>query len=293
MRNVPIGSGRRKNKQLASQYRQIIITSDGIPTSRLETTVSTGHQQISGLDSSAGFRSSTTDNETVLKFGPDTDTPICNSMESMLNLRDQKRGTDTNSISCVEYKEEPSLCVSSVTNSGTQGNELSEQNTSNWLQCYPVPPWVVPWNPSWNNIASTAAVHPSIAPMCNPYSTASAPSAMQWCPTTMLAIPGISPPNIPLQLVSAPYWSGAPMLAMGSRACVSPSSSTSTSGCSGNGTPTLGKHTRDTSFTDEEKLEKSFLVQKIIRIDDPNKSSKRVEHNGEGKDLVLGASKTT
>ncbi|TKY62839.1 Cyclic dof factor 2 [Spatholobus suberectus] len=317
MRNVPIGAGRRKNKHLASQYRHIIVTSDGIPTSRLETTdLSSHHQQhISSLDSSVPFRSST-DDGTVLKFGPDT--PLCESMDSMLNLRDQRRYLDASSVSCVEYGGEPSLCGSSVTNNGTQGNELSEHNASNWLQCYPVPPpWVLPY-PGWNNVNSMEPVHQSSAPMRNPYNAG--PAAMQWCPTPMVAIPGMCPPSIPLQLVPPPYWSGTPLwnagtgaVSIGSNACLSPSSSTSNSCCSGNGSPTLGKHTRDTVFTDEEKSERCVLVPKTIRIDAPNEVSKspiratlaikpdqqQSLSNGdiwkksepkEGKDRVLGAS---
>ncbi|XP_027352958.1 cyclic dof factor 3-like [Abrus precatorius] len=316
MRNVPIGAGRRKNKHLASQYGHIIVNSDGVPTSRLESTDSSRHQprHISSLESSTAFRSST-DNGTVLKFGPDT--PLCESMDSMLNLRDQRRSVDASSISCVEYGGEQSLCGYSVT-STTQGNELSEHNASNWLQCYPVPPWVLPWNQDWNNAASMAVVNQSSASTCNPYSTS--PTAMQWCPTPMAAIPGIYPPSMPLQLVSASYCNGTPLWAagtgavsIGSNACVSPSSSTSNSCCSGNGSPTLGKHTRDTVFTDEEKLEKCVLVPKTIRIDAPNEPSKsplraalaikpekqqslsnddilKRTESKEGKDRILGAS---
>lgn len=280
MRNVPIGAGRRKNKHLASQYRHIIVTSDGIPTSRLETTGSSGHQQqhITSLESSVPFISST-DNSTVLKFGPDT--PLCESMDSMLNLRDHKRCVDASSITCVEYGGEPSLCGSSVTNNGTQGNDVSEHNTSNWLQCYPVPPWVLPY-PGWNNVNSMEAVHQSSAPMCNsPYNTG--PASMQWCPTPMVAIPGMCPPSIPLQLVPPSYWGGTPLwnggtgaVSIGSNACLSPSSSTSNSCCSGNVSPTLGKHTRDkdNAFADEEKSEKCVLVPKTIRIDATNDASK-------------------
>nr|KYP63909.1 Dof zinc finger protein DOF5.2 [Cajanus cajan] len=241
MRNVPIGAGRRKNKHLASQYRHIIVTSDGIPTSRLETTDSSGHQQqhITSLESSVPFISST-DNSTVLKFGPDT--PLCESMDSMLNLRDHKRCVDASSLTCVEYGGEPSLCGSSVTNN----------------------------------------VHQSSAPMCNsPYNTG--PASMQWCPTPMVAIPGMCPPSIPLQLVPPSYWGGTPLwnggtgaVSIGSNACLSPSSSTSNSCCSGNVSPTLGKHTRDkdNAFADEEKSEKCVLVPKTIRIDATNDASK-------------------
>lgn len=317
MRNVPIGAGRRKNKHLASQYRHIIVTSDGIPTSRLETTDSSGLQQqhIASLESSVPFRSSA-DNGTVLKFGPDI--PLCESMDSMLNLRDQRRCVDASSISCVEYRGEPSLYGSSVTTNGAQGSELSEHSPSNWLQCYPVPPWVLPY-PGWNNVNSMEAVHRSSAPMCNPYNN-TGPAAMQWCPTPMVAIPGMCPPSIPLQFVPPSYWSGTQLwnagtgtVSIGSNACLSPSSSTSNSCCSGNGSPTLGKHTRDTVCTNEEKSEKCVSVPKTIRIDAPNEASKspiratlaikpdmqQFVSNGdilkknepkEGKDRMLGAS---
>ena len=303
MRNVPVGAGRRKHKHLASQYRHIIVTSDGVPTSRLEATDSSGHKNISCLESSATF-STSKDNGTVLKFGPDT--PLCESMESMLNLRDQKRCVDASSINCAELREDSSLCGSSVTNvSTTQGNESSEHNTSNLLQCYPVPPWVLPWNQGWNNVPHGIA----------------GPNAMQWCPTPMVAtIPGICTPTIPVQLVPAPYWGGTTMwnpgtgtVSIGSNpSCLSPSSSTSNSCCSGNnGSPTLGKHTRDTVFIDEEKLDKCVLVPKAPRIDDPNGASKspiwatlaimhdeqqcvsngdilkKIEFKGEGKDSLL------
>ncbi|CAI8613677.1 unnamed protein product [Vicia faba] len=264
MRNVPIGAGRRKNKHLASQYRQVIVNSDGIPISRQETTSLSGHQRAM------------TDNETVLKFGPDT--PLCESMHSMLNVRDHNRRTDANSISNVLHREEPTLCGSSVANTDTHGNKLSEHNAPNWLHCYPVPPWVLPMNPGWTNATSMAAVHPTSVSMCNPYSAA--PTSMQWCPAPMFAIPGIRPQDIPLQLVSASHWNGPSL-------CLSPPSSTSNS-CSGNGSPTLGKHTRDTVSADEDKSDKCIPVRKTTKIEVANEVPK--SPNGEGKNIVLGAS---
>ena len=316
MRNVPVGAGRRKNKHLASHYRHIIVASDGIPTTRLENKDSSVHQLVSTLESAA-FRSST-DNGTLMKFGPDV--PLCESMESMLNLRDQKRSVDASSINCAEDgEEEPSLCVSSLTNPCTTGNELLERNTSRPSHCYPVPPWAFPWNPSWNNVGPMVAAHQSSLRMRNPYSTD--PAAMQWCPPPMVAVPTICPPSIPLQFVPGSYWSGTPVwpagtgtVSLGSNGCLSPSSSTSNSCCSGNGSPTLGKHTRDTVFIDEEKSDMCVLVPKTLRIDDPSEASKspiwttlgikpdkhisesenaifkKVEPKGEGKDRVLGVS---
>ncbi|XP_027358969.1 cyclic dof factor 2-like [Abrus precatorius] len=317
MRNVPVGAGRRKNKHLASQYRHIIVASDGIPSTRLETKDSSSHQLVSTLESAAVFRSST-DNGTVLKFGPDT--PLCESMESMLNLKDQKRSVDANSNNIAENGEdEVSLCGSSVTNACNPRNELPEHNASKPLQCYPVPPWIFPWNPGWNNVASAAAVQPSSLHMCNPYSADHA--SMQWCPTPMVAVPTICPPSFPLPFVPGSCWSGPPMwgasgtgtVSIGFNGCLSPSSSTSNSFCSGNGSPTLGKHTRDKFFTDEEKSDMYVLVPKTLRIDDPIEASKspiwatlgikpdnhqslsedaisKKEKPKEGKDRVMGVS---
>ncbi|XP_057445712.1 cyclic dof factor 3-like isoform X2 [Lotus japonicus] len=263
-RNVPVGAGRRKNKHVASQYQQIIVSSEGIPT----TKDSSRHQVFSALESSAVLRSST-DNCTVLKFG--VDGSLSESMDSMLNLRNQKRSFDASASfkSLENGEDEVSLCGSSVTmNAFTQGNELSEHITPKPLQCYPVPPWVQPLNPGRN--------------MCNPYSTDL--TAVNWCPAaSMVAFPSICPPSIPMQFVHGPFWNGTSLWAsgngtvsIGSNGCLSPSSSTSNSCCSGNRSPTLGKHTRDAAFTDEVKSEMCVLVPKSLRIDDPNEASKSI-----------------
>ncbi|KAK7316036.1 hypothetical protein VNO77_34664 [Canavalia gladiata] len=267
MRNVPVGAGRRKNKDLTSQYRHIIVASDGI-----QAKDSCTHQQlVSTIESSPVFRSSK-DNGTVLKFG--SDAPLCKSMESILNLKDKKRSVDAHSIKGTENgEEEASLYGSSVT------NELSENNASKPLQCYPLTPWVLPWNPGWNNVAPAAAIHSSSLHMSNPFGAD--PASIQWCPTPIVAVPTICPQGFPLPFVPGSYWNGAPVwgagtgtISIGSNGCLSPSSSTSNSCCSGNGSPTLGKHTRDTVFTDEEKSDMRVLVPKTLRIDDPNEASK-------------------
>ncbi|OIV90088.1 hypothetical protein TanjilG_01542 [Lupinus angustifolius] len=268
MRNVPVGAGRRKNKHLPTQFRHIIVTSDGIPTTRFETKDSSGHQLVSTLESEAAFRSSV-ENGTVLKFGPDA--PLNESMESMLNLREHKRSVDGNSIHYHDNREdEPSLCGSSVTKAYTPGNELSEHYKSNSLQCYPVPPWAFRSNPGWNTVASMAPVHQPSLRMCNPS------VSMQWCSAPMVAVPTMCPPSMPLQFVPASYWSGTPVWttaagtgAIGSNGYLSPSSSTSNNSCcSGNGSPILGKHTRDTVLSDEEKSDMCVFVPKSLRTEE-------------------------
>ncbi|XP_027923943.1 cyclic dof factor 3-like isoform X2 [Vigna unguiculata] len=295
MRNVPVGAGRRKNKHLASQYRHIIVSCDGIPT----TSDSSCHQLSTTLQSAAVFRSST-DNGTVLKFSPDAP-PLCESMESMLNLKEQNHE---------KVEEEVSLCgSSSMTNACTPRNKSTEPTASKPLQCYPVPPWIFPWNQDWNNVASTASVHPSSLQICNPYTSAD-PASMQWCPTPIMAVPTIYPPSFPLQFVPGSYWGGTGAASTGFNGCLSPTSSTSNSCCSGNGSPTLGKHTRDNLSTDEQKSDMCVLVPTTLTIDDPNGASKLASSGTnpdnqqcvpegaiskrakarEGKDRVLGVS---
>ncbi|XP_057739256.1 cyclic dof factor 3-like [Arachis stenosperma] len=247
MRNVPVGAGRRKNKHLASQFRHIIV-SEGTPAARLEP-----------KEDSSG------NNGSVLKFGPDV--PLCESMESMLSLRDQK----------------PNVDAASSANSYFQNESLEQK-------CYPVPPWIFSWNPGWNNGGSPVSLT---------------------FPATMRGVPTISPPNIPLQFVPGSFWnrtqvwpSQTAAVSIGSNGCLSPSSSTtSNSCCSGNGSPTLGKHTRDGNvFMDDEKSEICVLVPKTLRIDGLNEASrkhlyesengvsKKVEQKGQGKERVLGVS---
>ncbi|KAM7274337.1 hypothetical protein ACFE04_029001 [Oxalis oulophora] len=264
MRNVPIGAGRRKNKQFASQYRQIVVSSDGIPISSLENQ-EPSNQQLLPTGESVG-------NGTVLKFGPET--PLCHSMETTLNLGDQKVFVETG------FTKEPSSSESSMMSSGIRVNELpakvlqtglpgpsNEVNTSHSVPVYPVPPWMVPWNPG-----SAQAGVPN----------GNTANGVQWCPTPMLALPGFCPPNIPLQFVPASYWGCMPvwtpgagnMPLSGSNGCLSPSSTNSNSCCSGNGSPTLGKHSREPTFMDEEQSGKCILVPKTLRIDDPDEAAK-------------------
>lgn len=294
MRNVPVGAGRRKNKQFASQYRQIIVSPDGVPVTGLETPNSANHQLIPCGDSATTYRPST-GNGTVLKFGPEA--PLCESMETVLNLGDQKRSVEMGSVTGVENREEPSSSGSSMPTSSIRGNELPENvvqkervmmvgacnevNTQHPLHCYPIPSWGVPWNPGWSNVVSIPGAQYSSDRCCLPHSTNTGP--VQWCPTPVLAVPGLCPPNVPLQFVPASYWSCMTVLAggagnmtlSGTNGCLSPPSSTSNNSCcSGNSSPTLGKHSRDPNVMEEEQSEKCILVPKTLRIDDPDEASK-------------------
>ncbi|KAG7017657.1 Cyclic dof factor 2 [Cucurbita argyrosperma subsp. argyrosperma] len=253
MRNVPIGAGRRRNKQLASQYRQIIVSSEGVAaTTRLET---------SGVES--------TGNGTVLKFGSEA-APLCESMETVLSLGDQKRSIE---IGCGDSPEEPSSCGSSMTTTSIRRNELPNSSTeiagSNTVHCYPVPQLVFPLNQGGNGVIPSAMAQSSDT-------TSSHPNPVQWLPATMLAVPGFCGPSLPLQFVPASYWGCTPVWTTGSSdVCASQTSPATIGRCQTSSSPTLGKHSRDAdSLTEEEKPEKCVVIPKTLRVDNPSEASR-------------------
>ncbi|XP_020274549.1 cyclic dof factor 3-like [Asparagus officinalis] len=261
MRNVPVGAGRRKNKHSASHYRHIMMSPEGLASAREAIDPTHHHQPLSCGPPMMSLKG----NGTVLKFGPEA--PLCESMSSVLNLGEQKK-TDINT-------EEPSCASSSVTASNCQENGFPEQNgmpglcngftPMNPLQFYPGPPWPYPWSAGWNSVAAAAATAAAING-----SEAGNGNPVQWGP---LVPPAFCGPTIPVPFVPASFWPwNVPW--PGSNGVLSPSSS-SNSGCSGNGSPTLGKHSRDSSSLQaEEKTEKSLWIPKTLRIDDPDEAAK-------------------
>ncbi|KAK6123315.1 hypothetical protein DH2020_042945 [Rehmannia glutinosa] len=109
MRNVPVGAGRRKNKNSASHCRHITI-SEAL------------HEN--GLIRHMKFNP----NGTVLSFGPDS--PLCESMASGLNLAEKRasNGVTTSNLSTVGGK-----------------NALQNMNGFQIPQVYP---WPYTWNSS-------------------------------------------------------------------------------------------------------------------------------------------------
>ncbi|XP_042481605.1 cyclic dof factor 2-like [Macadamia integrifolia] len=292
MRNVPVGAGRRKNKHSALQYRHMMMSSDAMPSTRGDNPDSSNHQVVSC--GALPIPSKTLKgNGTVLKFGPDT--PLCNSMASVLNIGEQKRKVENGIVACAENGENPS-CVSSMTVSTCKENvnpknvaQILQNGTpgcngptpTHPLQCYPGPPWTYPWNPAWNNVAAMPAGRCSSELVYGQDSSNSSP--VQWASPPMVAAPAYCTPSISFPFMPPSYWGCMPNWPpaaawnvpwLGSNGSLSSSSSTSNSGHSGNGSPTLGKHSRDVSVQGEEKLEKSLWVPKTLRIDDPDEAAK-------------------
>ncbi|XP_043724978.1 cyclic dof factor 2-like isoform X2 [Telopea speciosissima] len=260
MRNVPVGAGRRKNKNSASHYRHITV-SEALQTARSEAPDGIHHPMKP--------------NGTVLTFG--SDTPLCESMASVLNLADKTmRNCTRNGF---QRPEERKISVScgggengddrSNGSSVTASNSIEEcgkvtlqesvmQNYHTFppqIPCFPGAPWPYPWNPT------------------------------QWSPA--VPPPAFCPPSFPVSFYpTAPYWGctvpgnwNVPWL-------TPPSSSPSPVAPSfGPNSPTLGKHSRDGNMLTPSNSEKEdpvkqsnsercLWIPKTLRIDDPGEAAR-------------------
>ncbi|OMO79313.1 Zinc finger, Dof-type [Corchorus capsularis] len=255
MRNVPVGAGRRKNKNSSSHYRHITI-SEALQAAQIDAPNGSHHPALKN-------------NGRVLSFG--IDAPICDSMASVLKLGDRKvvNGTRNGyhsleeqklSVPCRDENGDDSASGSSmaVSNSMEEGGRNCIQQTMmgningfpSPIPCLPGVPWPYPWN---------SAVPP----------------------------PAFCPPGFPMSFYPAPpYWNcgipgtwNVPWLSPHS----SSSSSNQNGSSSGPNSPTLGKHSREGDIVKVEDSEKekppkqkngSVLVPKTLRIDDPSEAAK-------------------
>ncbi|XP_059318387.1 cyclic dof factor 2-like [Lycium ferocissimum] len=248
MRNVPVGAGRRKNKNSIPHYRQISV-SETLPNAQADYPNGIQHP--------------------ILAFG--STTPLCESMASALNIVDKT--VHNCSQNGFHKPEEPGVQVSygagdsgddhsrrssvTTTNSEVEVNkivpDLLRTNCHNfppYLTCYPGTPW--------------------------PYPCSSVP----WSP------PGYCPPGFPMPFYpAASYW-GYTVAGSWNVPWVSPVSAslTQTPPTSGPDSPTLGKHSRDENVlkpvsskeepSKESNPEKCLWVPKTLRIDDPEEAAK-------------------
>ncbi|KAB2631656.1 cyclic dof factor 2-like [Pyrus ussuriensis x Pyrus communis] len=169
----------------------------------------------------------------VLKCGPQA--RLCESLDTVVNLRYPRTCLKMGSVSCRESREKPSSSMSSKTACNNRGSELPKHImqgegkglqgscVSNALNCHPVAPWVYPCNPSWTNAAS-------------------AQNQIQWYAASVVVVPGPCSLSISLQTVQTLRWGCIPLwlpaglghvLLSGSNGCLFPYSSTSNSLCSG------------------------------------------------------------
>ncbi|XP_062169102.1 cyclic dof factor 3 isoform X2 [Alnus glutinosa] len=251
MRNVPVGAGRRKNKNSASHYRQI-TTSDALQVARFDAPNGTHYPTMKS-------------NGRVLSFG--LDAPICDSMASVLSLADKKvlNGARNGFHSFEDQRipvpgkggENVEDCSSGssiiVSNSMERGKHCPQEPFAQSINgfppqipCLPGVPWPYPWN---------SAVPP----------------------------PALCPPGFPMSFYPTAYWNcGVP--GTWNIPWPSPQSSPNQKPpSSGPHSPTLGKHSRDGDMLKPYNLEKEeppkqkngcVLVPKTLRIDDPSEAAK-------------------
>ncbi|KAH0458969.1 hypothetical protein IEQ34_011783 [Dendrobium chrysotoxum] len=284
MRNVPVGAGKRKNKHSAIQSQQITIPSDGVSITQPDTPDSTYHQVLPSMLSAS--LKSLKGNVAILKLGPEK--PLCESKEHIFELGEQKGTTEIGFAK--ETRETPNASLKSDQNgSGHSKNSVCLGQNGMHDSCnvvalphtlhYYVGPWGYPWGPGWNNISSfMSGKCPSDVniELCN---SSSKPAA--WIPPPMLAASAFCVPITPYPLMPS-FWGcmtnwpngawSAPWLV--SNGVSSTSLPKSYSGCSTNGSPVLGKHSRDSDLQGEEKFERFLWVPKTLRIDDPDEAAK-------------------
>jgi hypothetical protein len=258
MRNVPVGAGRRKNKNSISQLRHLTIP-EALQTARVDLPNGIHHPALKP-------------NGNVLAFS--SDPRLCESMASVLNIVDKT--IRDNSRNGFHSPEELGISVSN-------GSKESEDDSSNRssisaasskdgsdktalpalipnyhafpppVPCFPGAPWPYPWN-------SPVSPPPTFGPVSFPVPFISTAQPYWGC-----AIPGAW--NVPLVIPPRPtaQQNHAP-----------PSS--------GPNSPTLGKHSRDDNnlkiagtkdkTVKENNSEKCLWVPKTLRIDDPGEAAK-------------------
>ncbi|XP_057486814.1 cyclic dof factor 2-like [Actinidia eriantha] len=255
MRNVPVGAGRRKNKNSASHYRHITV-SEALQNARTELPNGIHHPTLKP-------------NGTVLTFG--TDAPLCESMASVLNIAENTMQTAARNgfhkpeeqripVPYIGGENRDDRSSGSSTNAANLKDDVSKIGQHDPIMrgfhsfppqvpCFPGAPWPYPWNSAqWNSQVPGPAFYPPGFPM--PFY----PAPAYWgctIPGTWSA-PWLTPPN---------------------------SSSNHTAPSSGPNSPTLGKHSRDenvlkqTNSGEEEPQtennpERYLWIPKTLRIDD-------------------------
>ncbi|XP_073124308.1 cyclic dof factor 2-like [Henckelia pumila] len=263
MRNVPVGAGRRKNKNTVSQFRHLTVR-EALHSAQVD---------ITSVIQPAALNPN---NSTVLTFN--SDAPLCESMSSALSIADEsiinsaRNGFHVPEVNIsVSHgskvnRDDPSVgtFTSTASSTGDRGKSVLPESTSNFppvppqVPCFPGAPWPFPWHSDpWRSPISPPTFGPASFPVpffstTLPYWGCAVPSA--W--------------NVP--------WVFPPMPT--SSQCDTPRSSTDPY------SPTLGKHSRDDNLLKsngnvaetqkESSSEKSLWIPKTLRIDDPEEAAK-------------------
>ncbi|XP_011098639.1 cyclic dof factor 2-like [Sesamum indicum] len=262
MRNVPVGAGRRKNKNSISQFRHLTVP-EALQTPRVDLPNGIHHPALNP-------------NGTVLTFS--SDSRLCESMASVLNIVDKTimnnsrngfhKPDELGIPASRGSKEAGDDCTSRSSTAATSSKDNGKTGLPELMpNCRPFPPQVpcfsgAPWPYPWNSVQWSSPVSP----------------------------PTFGPASFPVPFYSTatPYWGCAVPGAWNVPWVIPPTPSASqshTPPSSGPNSPTLGKHSRDDNILkmadtkDEEtrkesNSEKCLWVPKTLRIDDPGEAAK-------------------
>ncbi|XP_022134567.1 cyclic dof factor 3-like [Momordica charantia] len=248
MRNVPVGAGRRKNKNSASQYRHITI-SEALQAAQID--VPNG---VNRLESESNGR--------VLNFS--INAPACESMATVLNPAEIKVLNGTRN----EFHRLEDQVIKAPCKDGETGDDCSSASSVTMSSSMEEGARRCPQEPQMQNINGFPPQIPYLPGV---------PWPCSW--NAPIPPPAFCPPGVPLSFYPATYWScgvpGAWSIPWFPPQPCSPNS--------GPRSPTLGKHSRDSDRNQADNSEKEeppkqkngcVLVPKTLRIDDPNEAAK-------------------
>ncbi|CAK8561249.1 unnamed protein product [Lathyrus sativus] len=183
--------------------------------------------------------------------------PLSESLETVLNLNGHRK-TEMDSSTVKDNIEDPSSFSATAANSGEK--EYSVNGIEH-----------VGLTPQYNGLIPLHSLHycsapPWTYPCWNPMPFK--PDNITSSPATMMAV------EIPM--TPSPYWGCMPNWAGQMEefnGIQSPTSSVSSGMCSGNRSPTLGKHCRDGSTQAEDTMKHNIWVPKTIRINNPEEAA--------------------
>ncbi|WVZ71599.1 hypothetical protein U9M48_020169 [Paspalum notatum var. saurae] len=285
MRNVPEGSGRRRNKP-PSHYHHATNQCDSSIAANGEISAATHRQSLAVKP--PVLTDPTKETGTVSKS---ESVMFCKSVSPVLNTKEHNN-TDLVSLVSGDSKEEKS-CGSSAVVSGSSenwmpentikkehidvsGNDNGGKEPHTNAQSHHVGPALVfsrdPAAVIVSNRCSTDGIHGPPNGMVSPLSL---------LPPPMIPAMGIHASAVPLSPVPPfssciPGWPNGVWNApwSGSSGPTSSSLSQNSVGCSGSISMALGKHPREANLQEEEKAEKKIWIPKALRIDNPEEAAK-------------------
>ncbi|CAM8876650.1 unnamed protein product [Rhodiola kirilowii] len=238
MRNVPVGSGRRKSKSSSGSFcRQALVNEAALQSNQCS------------------------DASGVLRFG--SDAPLCDSMANVLNLAENRENycqiggeyqIPDKRIHVMGNRDAGSSKVnSSASNTNEKGNEsqdamLNFQGYPVQVPFYPGPQWPTPWNPSMPPPHMGLAGYPVGCYSMQNYWTSGMMGS--WIHPSSISSP--STPSTHGSLSSSP---NSPTLGKHSR----------------NGTI---MNADDKVAPSEPKASRGIWIPKTLRIDDPSQAAK-------------------